>query len=140
MKKQALLLLLVLGISTTAWGSFACVTVPPCAGCCEDVTINVKACLPYECDPAGPPKVCVRGNMVIVDICYECEDCECGGCTLVDKNVTVALCPGAYSVLVRVSVDCECWKFGPRVSAIGSAFFKVCPCDPCWPWGCTPAQ
>ena len=140
MKKQALLLLLVLGLSTTAWGAFACVTVPPCAGCCEEATINVKACLPYDCELEGPATVCVRGNMVVVDICYECEDCVCGGCTLVDETVEVALCPGAYSVLVRVSVDCECWPFGPRVSAIGSAFFKVCPCGPCCPGGCTPAQ
>jgi hypothetical protein len=136
MKKQALLLLLVLGISTTAWGSFACVTVPACTPCDEQVCINVKACIPYDCEMVGEPIVCVRGSMVIVDICYSCQDCVCGGKTVVNENACVDLCPGVYSVLVRVSVDCDCWSFGPRVSAIGSAFFKVCCDDPCPSPGC----
>ncbi len=138
MKKQALLLLIVLGMSTTAWGAFACVTVPPCTPCDELVCINVKACIPYDCEIVGDPVVCVRGNMVIVDISYSCEDCACGGKTEVNKNVCVDLCPGAYSVLVKVSVDCECWPFGPRVAAIGSAFFKVCCNVPCPSPGCVP--
>jgi hypothetical protein len=139
MKKQALLLLIVLGISTTAWGSFAYVTVPPCTPCGEQVCINVKACIPYDCEIVGTPLVCVRGHMVVVDICYNCLECACGGKTVVGEDVCVDLCPGVYSVLVRVSVDCDCWSFGPRVSAIGSAFFKVGFCEPCPPSGCPSA-
>jgi hypothetical protein len=140
MKKYTLLLLIVLGVSTTAWGSFACVTVPPCTPCADDVCIGVTACLPYNCSGEPIVEYCVYGNMVLVDILYTCEDCACGGRTAVDTGVCVPLCPGVYSVLARVSVECEsgCWATGPRVSAIGSAFFKVCCDNPCpSPW-CLP--
>jgi hypothetical protein len=141
MKKYTLLLLLVLGISTTAWGGFACVNVPACTPCEEDVQINVTACIPYDCDCPAEIRHCVRGNMVLVDIDYTCHGCTCGGKKEVNKNVVVPLCPGIYSVLVRINVDCDddCWPFGPRVAAIGSAFFKVCCNDPCpSPWCPTP--
>jgi len=149
MKKYALYLLIVLGMTTTSWGAFACVVVPACTPCDENVRIDFTACIPYNCDDTPEVDYCVRGNMVVVDIVYDCEDCRCGGRTTVRKHVCVPLCPGVYSVLVRISVNCDdgCWSFGPRVAAIGSAFFKVCSCDPCpspwslpqWPCGgCCP--
>lgn len=140
MKKYALLLLIVLGVSTTAWGGFACVTVPATTPCDQEVCMNFQACLPYDCTDTPAVDYCVRGNMVIVDIVYQCADCTCGGRTAVNEDLCLDLCPGVYSVLVRISVDCAdaCWDFGPRVSALGSAFFKVCSCEPCAsPW-CLP--
>lgn len=146
MKKHVLLFLIILGLSTTAWGGFACVTPPACAVCCEPATINVRACIPYNCVVVDDPDVCVRGNMVVVDIYLSCQDCECGGCTMVDEEVSVALCPGTYSVIARIHVECssDCWPSRPRVGAMGSAFFKVSCGDPCgspyWPpsWPCCP--
>lgn len=146
MKKHVLLFLIVLGLSTAAWGSFACVTPPACAVCCEEATINVRACIPYDCEVACDPVVCVRGNMVVIDIYLECEDCKCGGCTLVNEDVSVSLCPGTYSVLAKIHVQCDsgCLSY-TKIGAMGSASFKVACCDPCcWPWWpswfCNPCQ
>lgn len=135
MKKYGLLVLIVAAMSTTAWASpFASVKAPECAPACEDVMVHVDACLPYDCEEMCT-KVCVRGNMIIVDMFYGCEDCKCGGATCISECVNVGeLCPGMYSVVVRIYCKCEgscCSR--PRVCALGSTFLRV-GCDgPCMP-------
>ena len=136
MKKYGLLLLMVLASSTTAWGAFACVEAPKYACPCEDVYINVSACLPFECEPCYDTKVCVRGNMVIVDMYFYCEDCKCGGATCIDECVNIGeFCPGMYSVIVRIHCKCldpGCYRMKrARICALGSTFFRVCKyCPP----------
>lgn len=129
MKKYGLLFVMVLAMSTAAWGSIARVTVPPCAPACEPVCAHVDACLPCEA-PGGPDvNVCVRGNMVIVDMVYDCEDCGCGGATCIDKCVNLGeFCPGMYSVIVRIFCVCDdpCCDSRPRICALGSTFLRVC--------------
>jgi len=126
MKKYGLLLLMVLAMSTPAWaGPFACVTVDRCVPACAPVTINVRACIPYNCVPAGM-SYCIRGGLIIVDLDYDCENCMCGGATCVDEDVVIdsGVCPGMYIVLVRVNAACPgpcCFR--PRICAMGSAFF-----------------
>jgi len=129
MKKYGLLLMVVLVMSSTAWGGMARVMTPKCAPACEPVWAHVKACLPYECEEHCTT-VCVRGNMIIVDMLYTCEDCSCGGATCVDKCVDLGdLCPGMYSVVVRIHCACGCCP-RPRICALGSSFFRVVPCLP----------
>jgi len=128
MKKYGLLFVMVLVMSTTAWGSMACVSVPSCAPVCEPVHAQVNACLPYYCSGDPCVNVCVRGNMIIVNMVYECEDCDCGGATCVDECVDLGeLCPGMYAVVVRIYCACECYSC-PRICALGSSFMRVVPC------------
>ena len=138
MKKYGLLLLMVLVTSTTAWaGPFACVTVDRCVPACEDVTINVKACIPYRgCELIGEPEICVRGGLILVDMYYACPDCYCGGATCIDESPVVedGLCPGMYIVLVRIHcVCCGPCGFRPRICAMGSTFFQAMCCDQAQP-------
>ncbi len=139
MQKYGLLLVTVLAMSTAGWASpFACVTVPRCVPACEDVTIDVGACLPYKgCEllPDGVD-VCVRGNLILVDMYFGCPSCMCGGATCVDEKVVIedGLCPGMYIVMVRIKCMCSgpCC-FMSRTCAMGSTFFQVrCP-DLCAP-------
>ncbi len=133
MKKYGLLLLMVLAMSTPAWaGPFACVTVDRCVPACEDVSINVKACLPFRDCVLQDTDVCVRGALILVDMYFCCPSCRCGGATCVDEDVVVegGLCPGMYIVLVRIHCACggPCC-FRPRICAMGSAFFQAVCCD-----------
>lgn len=142
MKKCALLLLMVLGISTTAWGSsFACVEVSPdCPSCEDDITICVSGCVPGDC-AIDDVEVCVKGSIIYMDI-YMCCDCDCEPpySTKFDVCEDIgSLCPGAYAVIAQVHcAGCDCDPCSgpcrPGVCALGSAFFRVCCDDPCGPW------
>ncbi len=134
MKKYGLLLLVVLAMSTAAWaGPFACVTVPRCVPACEEITVITNACLPFDCELAGPPRVCIRGALIMVDWDFTCDNCMCGPATCIkDAPATVGpLCPGMYIVLVRINCQCcgPCCLFRPRICAMGSAFFQAVCCD-----------
>lgn len=141
MKKCALLMLLVLGVATVASANpWAQVGVKPVVSACENVCVTVTACIPgtFKC----PPKVewCVRGGIVLIDIYLERTDkCKDALCLKQEVNIK-KLCPGTYSVIARVYVKdvAPCSPFTlHRVSAMGSAWFKVVPSDPyCppWPW------
>lgn len=142
MKKCALIMLLVLGTSTAAWaGSWACVTVPACLNCDENVCINVQGCVPGE-GQVVDKEVCVKGGIVFVDIYVEIQD-KCVGSVKVDEDVCAGdLCPGQYAVIAKIysrqADDCcsSCWNpFGNRYStyAMGSAWFSVVSCNPCCP-------
>ena len=142
MKKYALLLFLVLGMSTTTWGlSFACVQVTPeCPSCEENITICVSGCIPGDCYIADS-QVCVRGSIITVDIYMCCEyKCEPPYSTTFNQCLDLgALCPGWYSVMAKVHCT-DMGACGPfctcptGICATGSAFFRVCCDDPCWPW------
>jgi len=128
MKKYGLLLAMVLVMSTTAWGGIASVCVPKCNCACEPVYAHVETCLPYDDCELHCTNVCVRGNMVIVDMLYVCADGACGGATCVDECVDLGeFCPGMYSVIVRINCACGCCA-RPRICALGSTFFRVVPC------------
>lgn len=129
MKKYGLFFMMVLVMSTSAWGAIARVTASECASACAPVHVQVETCLPVECPGAPCVDVCVRGNMVIVDMVYDCEDCGCGGATCVDKCVNLGdFCPGMYSVIVRIFYVCDdpCCGSRPRCCALGSTFLRVC--------------
>ncbi len=130
MKKYGLLFVMVLALSTTAWGSMACVSVPPCVCACEPVTANVRACIPYDCE-LHCESVCVRGNVIVVDMLYVCEDCPCGGATCINENIDLGeLCPGMYSVVVKIRCACSCDSC-PKTCALGSTFFRTIYCPTC---------
>jgi hypothetical protein len=137
MKKYAMLLLVVLMLSTSAWAStLAYVTVSPaCPNCVDNVCINVLACVPKACTVTEVDS-CVRtNNMILVDIYLECPDCSCGGSTKVDETVCVGdLCPGTYFVVARVYWSGACCKSTPTAAAVGSTVFKVSCATCAWPW------
>ena len=141
MKKYALLMLIVLGMSTAAWaGPWACVDAPACVCSDECVNINVGACIPGRF--CGDPYVkwCVKGNLVLVDI-YLVRYDECHDSLKLCEPVCLEnLCPGNYSVVARIYVkDVGPCAFPGRsvLTAMGSTRFTVKCCDPCcspWPW------
>ena len=142
MKKYALLLFLVLGMSTTTWGlTFACVQVTPNSPSCDDdITICVSGCIPGNCAVVDS-RVCVKGSIITVDIYMEC-DCQCAPpyATKYNECFDIGfLCPGRYTVMARVhcadlggcGLLCSC---PGGVCAVGSAPIHVCCANPCWPW------
>ena len=142
MKKYALLMLVVLGTSTVAWGGpWASIVVPPsvCSG--DNVTIKVGACLPGTYNNcATQVKWCVQGNLIIVDI-YLTRTDKCHDSLLLCKEVDIKrLCPGLHSVVARIHVRDvgPCGIPGMYVmSAVGSTWFNVKCCNPCgspFPW------
>ena len=139
MKKYALLLMM-LAVTSTAWGGpFACVQVSPADPSCEsEITICVSGCLPGNCEVTDT-EVCIQGGIITVDI-HMCCSCECAPpySTKFNECMNIgSLCPGAYVVIAKVHChDCgQCSKFGQtRVGAVGVAFFDVCCADPCMPW------
>lgn len=147
MKKYALLMLIVLGISAPVWGcTRASVCTPECVSCTDCVKVTVRACIPGDCDLARIKKSVV-GNIVLVDICVKCEcpcgcSCTCPGVTRIREEVCLGkFCPGIYSVIANVyckNVD-ECCPhckslLGNSVipCASGAGFFHVRGCM--WPW------
>lgn len=127
MKKYGFLLVMVLMMSTTAWGSLASVwTCPESPDCDDMVKVYVKACVPGDCEVACVKKMCI-GNMIIVDIYLDCM-CACGSTQISEYKCIGKLCPGTYSVFARVW--CSHGGCRPRVCALGSTFFRVAPCCP----------
>ena len=141
MKKHALLILIVLGVSTAAWaGPWACVDVPACVCSDQCVAVKVGACIPgqfNECQTRV--ESCVQGGFIFVDIYLTRYD-KCQGSLNLCESVQVGtLCPGVYSVVARVYVKdvgpCTLPFLRPVLTAIGSANLRVVCCDPCcWPW------
>lgn len=142
MKKYAMMMLVVLGLSTVASaGPWACVTVKPCIPCDEEVCINVQGCVPGEGEVVDV-EACVRGGIVFVDVYVEISD-KCRDSVKVDEDVCVGdLCPGQYAVIAKIYCKdapdpcSKCWSpFGCRYSvcAIGSKWFRVVSCNPYCP-------
>lgn len=140
MKKYALLLSMVLALSTSAWGgSFVCVQVSPDDPSCDtDITLCASGCVPGDCSVMDV-QVCVKGSIILMDIHMDCTyDCAPPYSTTFNECVNIGkLCPGAYAVLAMVHCsdvgDCApCCGGGVR--AMGTAYFDVCCENPCWPW------
>ncbi len=148
MKKYALLLLLVLGMSSVALGYCKVdVSIGPTA-CGEPLRAQVKVCGTGQWAVAGT-KTTVYGNTIYFDVRLKCTSlcsCTCRGPESV-KLLDKAKC-GMYAVVVRVWMDyseCGCWPYcmfpQPVFCGMGSAFTQVycpqCGCFPCWGW-CPP--
>jgi hypothetical protein len=140
MKKYALLLLLVLGMSSAA--SAYCkvdVCVAP-TKCGDPLVAQVKVCCTGQWTVACT-KTTVYCNTIYLDAYLKCTSlcgCQCRGpvpVKLLDKTKC-----GWYVVVVRVWMDyseCCCWPYcmyPPMLSGMGSAFTYV-PCCTC---GCYP--
>lgn len=147
MKKCALLMLIVLGISAPAWGvNRVAVCVPGCVTCKDCVKVMVQACIPGDCDVMCS-KSRVLGNIILVDVFVKCKcqcgcSCKCPGVTPICERVRVGkLCPGIYSVIANVyckNIDTCCPKCqsllgsSPAIPcATGAGFFRVLGCI--WP-------
>jgi len=145
MKKYALLLLLVLGMSSVALGYCKVdVSVGPTV-CGEPLKAQVKICCTGQWTVAGK-KTTVYGNMIYLDVRLKCTSpCgyKCAGPQEV-KLLDKAKC-GWYAVAVRVWMDyseCNCWPYcmypQPVFCGIGTAFSMVCcadcGCYPCCCW------
>jgi hypothetical protein len=154
MRKYAVVLLIVLGLSTGAWaGLRACVSVSPhCPTCQDDVWLAVSAEVPGQCYVADI-KTCIQGGSIVATIILDCDDCS--GCTSIDQTVDLGtLCPGLYIAFVKIVAnppDCGCpdccGPCGgcldmPRLVAVGATNFRVTCANSCWPWwpwgGCCP--
>jgi hypothetical protein len=152
MKRHALLLLLVLAMSTTALGSIRVGVKPtPCRPTCDDIVcVDLCGCLPGTYVPDGDPVICRIGNIWFVDIYWNQTSClNTTRLELVypDGVCIGQVCPGPHSVFVTVycrqGMDCaQPCIGGSRVCAIGSTSFRA-SCDPCWDccmpcWPCQP--
>ncbi|MBN1361194.1 MAG: hypothetical protein JW993_11400 [Sedimentisphaerales bacterium] len=143
MKKYALLMLLVLGMSSVAMGICKVdVCVNP-VRCGEPVIANVKICCSGQWTSAAQHKVTPCGSIIYLDVYLKCTSrcgCMCSGPREVPL-LREARC-GLYMVLVRVWMDysdCLCWPCfsfcQPILSGMGSTTFKVC-CEDCGCWPC----
>jgi hypothetical protein len=147
MKKYALLLLLVLGLSSTALA--ACrvgvrvsqpTTLPPVCG--EDVAIRATVCTSNSSEFVQF-KQSQYGNIIYVDMYLKCTGLR--GPTTISKGKWIlrpAEC-GFYIVVVRVWMDysnCCCWPYcmmpQPMLCGMGSVYFRVCCDDCCGPCCC----
>lgn len=156
MKKYMWLMVLVLAMSTTAWG-FCRIDVsvdpdPPVAG--ESWQVIVEGCIPGENCEVIDTDIEVRLRLVIVEVLVEC-DCCTGGCTELEPVAVDApelqLC-GVYFIVVKVYRQCRCddqaensngdtrcfcpWKLWcrPILCGIGSTYFRIWDEDCCGPW------
>ena len=141
MKKCIWLFVLVLGMSTTAWG--ACqvdVGVNPSAPTCED---TVYASINIRCsgDCTFETRTVRRmGNLIYVDVYLEC-DCPCGCSELphLGPEILDEPCCGLYMVVVRVWCTYTYWPYcmfrRPIFCGMGSTHFRVC-CPDCCCWPC----
>ncbi len=160
MKKYAFLLLVVLGISSTAFGFCRMsiqVNEQPIECGATSIDVSGYLCctqawqlINYEEDV----RICRFGRVIYVDIDLDCEcgcelDCQEGRATL--DIPEPALCPGMYILVVRVWCNYEgsqcwpCWWYPQRmfVGQAATSFRVSCGdcelCAPCWPcWPCRP--
>ncbi len=150
MKKTALFLLLVLGLSSTALGYCSvCVNVQNMECGTDILQVSGRLCCTgdWEVDD-----YCVKriGNQVYVDVYLECTSlCGCT-CEVVDEPVELDLpgdCPlkcGLYTLVVRVWCTyegCACYPYNMFCQPIfcGMAmdsFQVVCDCCGCYPCRC----
>ena len=101
MKKYAVLLLLVLGLSSTALGFCKVdVCVDP-VSCGEPVVANVKICCSGQWTGAKPHETRVCGNIIYLDVYLKCTS-PCGSMCSGPRTVNLpaaAKC-GLYTVVV----------------------------------------
>ncbi|HPC95226.1 MAG TPA: hypothetical protein PLU87_09800 [Sedimentisphaerales bacterium] len=161
MKKTALILFLVLGLSGTALGYCpVCVSASPaCPSCDDPVALTIQTSVPGTCTvPPGNMTVCVNPctRIITVDVVANCTStCGCTPLTLTGGDLNLGTLPcGLYMVVVKVyrqsSGGC-CNPCGSRPVFCGMAMksFKVvcdcCGCYPCrcmfcWPCWCCPTN
>lgn len=162
MKKTALLLLLVLGLSSTALGYCpVCVSVGPACPSCDDlVALSIEACVAGTCTvPPCNVKVCANPctRIITVEVVAECTcTCGCTHLTLSGDGLDIDPLPcGMYMVVVKVYRQCTdgccCNPCGcpPVFCGMAMKSFKVvcdccgcypCRCRFCWPCWCCPTN
>jgi len=154
MKKQLFLLLLVLGLSSTAWGYCLVNVSAEQQDCDGPVNAQMTLCCSGDCSLRNAD-FCRWGNVIYADVYL---DCTCtAGCSRIQRTANLEerlgsdLCCGLYILVVRVwcEYDACCWPycmFGqPVFCGMGSTSFRVCcddacccfPCFPCFP--CCPS-
>jgi hypothetical protein len=151
MKKCIWLLVLVLGMSTTAWSACqATVGVSPSPPTCEDtVYANITICCGGVCTHKNTV-VKRMGSLIYVDVYLECTS-PCGCTTLQPLQEEILDEPycGLYVAAVRVWCTYTYWPYclfrRPFLCGMGSTHFTVCcphcccyPCC-CWITPCCPA-
>jgi hypothetical protein len=137
MKKHALFFLLVLAISSTAFGFCRvniAVTDPVFCGA-ESINVSGRLCCTgnWELDD-----YCITrfGNQIFVDVYLNCSclsgcECQCGTGSLDIPGCPLR--PGLYVLAVRVWCiyeGCQCWPFNlfcqPIFAGQGTTTFYVC--------------
>jgi len=136
MKKYMWLLVLVLGMSTTAWGVCRVgidVEEPVCAGD-TSLAFSGSICCSGQCTIDEDPVVSQFGRTIYMDIYLNCT-CPCGYTEEGDDDtleLAYPLCPGLYIVVVRVWCTYEFWPYcmfnRPILCGMGSTWFNVCCC------------
>jgi hypothetical protein len=145
MRKYALLLLVVLGISSTALGVCRINLCIDPIECGQPVTSTLDICCSGECTYAKDPVVRPCGRTIYVDVCLTCT-CLDGFGPVEQKQPELLgadACCGLYIVVVRVwcTYDgCQCWPYSmfrqPLLCGMTSRTLVVC-CDDC---GCFPCR
>ncbi|NLZ06003.1 MAG: hypothetical protein GXY19_12590 [Phycisphaerae bacterium] len=148
MKKTASLLLLVLGLSSTALGYCpVCVSVGP-TSCDDPVALSIEACVAGTCTvPPCNVKVCANPctRIITVEVVAECTcTCGCTHLTLSGDGLDIGPLPcGMYMVVVKVYRQCTdgccCNPCGcpPVFCGMAMKSFKVvCDCCGCYPCRC----
>ena len=147
MKKLTWLVVLVLGMSTTAWGvcSVNVRVSQPSDGlpvCGEDVAVRVNVACPGNCEFVKFEQS-QFGSTIYLDMYLNCS-CMTGS-SEISKGKWVlkpASSCGLYIVLVRVWCTYDCWPYcmfnQPLLCGMGSTYFTVrcadCECFPCCCW------
>ena len=144
MKKVVLLMVLVLGMSSTAWG-ICRVNADVVNLCCEEdkFFVDLNICCNGQCE-FEDLGVTQLGNQLYVDIYLNCSCLDGNTCIATAEPVELVapqgLRCGIYILAVRVWCSYDCWPycmFGqPMFSGLGSTSFTAC-CDDC---GCCPCQ
>jgi hypothetical protein len=150
MKKYGLLFLLLLGISSTAWGYCTITINIDEITCGEEITGSTWIECSGTCrqPPIKTLKTYVNDNVLYADIYVDCES-PCGSSVVTTQGTVFAEAKcGWYVVVVRVWCDytnCNCfpycWYPGPVLCGVAAKYFAV-NCDDCGfcPCRCTPCR
>jgi len=139
MKKYMWLLVLVLGMSTTAWGVCRVeidVEEPVCAGD-TSLTFSGRICCSGQWEFDGDPAITQFGNLIYMDVYLNCtcmRGCKCEETEGEELILPQGLCPGLHMLIVRVWCTYECWPYcmfdRPFFCGMGATYFRVWPCCP----------
>jgi len=143
MKKRLFLLLLVLGLSSTAWGYCLVNVSAEQQDCDGPVNAQMTLCCSGDCS-LDRAEFRRWGNQIYVDVYL---DCTCmAGCSTIQRTVDLEdklgsdLTCGLYILVVRVWCTYDCWPycmFGrPIFCGMGSTSFRVCCDDGCCCFPC----
>lgn len=149
MKKYALLSMIVLGISSTAFGICRVNVAVTGPVTCEDTHLPLwgRLCCTGDWNLSGI-SVERRGNQICVDLYLDCTSLTGCKCEEGEENLPIPTADphhldcGLYVLVVRVWVNyqgCACYPYSclsqPLLRGMTMTSFKVC-CDECGSYPC----